>query len=118
MEKFVISKTTNGEFKYEFVDNNEQLIFSKSGYKNRGLCMNAIESIRRNIKDDSKFYRKRTPTDECYFNLKASNGQIIGISKVFEDKASREETIQHIKIASTVAPVEDISKKQKKESLA
>jgi uncharacterized protein len=112
MEKFIVSKNTNGEFEYDFLNTNGESIFSKSGYRNKGLCLNAIESIRKNTQDDSKFFRKRTPEDKCYFKLKSSNGQILGTSKVFEDKNSREESILLLKIASTNAIVEDYTKKR------
>ncbi|RVT78209.1 DUF1508 domain-containing protein [Flavobacterium sufflavum] len=117
MEKFVISKNTNSEFKYDFIDKSGQIIFSKSGYKNKAMCITVIESIRRNAQDDSKFFRKRTPKNECYFNLKSSNGQILGISKIYEDKAAREDAIQFVKTTSTDAPIEDHSKKSIKTAL-
>lgn len=111
MEKFVISKNTNGEFKYEFLDQFEQLIFGKSGYKNKAMCLKVIESIKRNVQEDSKFYRKRTVDNECYFNLKSSNGKILGISEIYQDKATREEIIQLVKTTSANASIEDYSKK-------
>ncbi|MFA9187053.1 YegP family protein [Flavobacterium sp. FBOR7N2.3] len=111
MEKFVISKNTNGEFKYEFLDQFEQLIFGKSGYKNKAMCLKVIESIKRNAQEDSKFYRKRTADNECYFNLKSSNGQILGISEIYQDKATREDIIQFVKTTSANASIEDYSKK-------
>jgi len=111
MEKFVINKNINGEFKYEFLDQFEQLIFSKSGYKNKAMCLKVIESIKRNAQEDSKFYRKRTADNECYFNLKSSNGQILGISEIYHDKATREEIIEFVKKTSAYAYIEDYSKK-------
>lgn len=110
MGKFIISKNTNGEFKYEFLNNNEEVILEKSAYKNKAMCLKVIESIKRNAQDDSKFYRKRTTENECYFNLKSSNGQILGTSKIYKDKATREDAIQLVKIISADAPVEDYSK--------
>lgn len=110
MGKFVISKNTNGEFKYEFLNNNEDVILEKSAYKNKAMCLKVIESIKRNAQDDSKFFRKRTADNECYFNLKSSNGQILGSSKIFEDKATRENAIQFVKMVSANAAVEDYSK--------
>nr|WP_288835547.1 YegP family protein [uncultured Flavobacterium sp.] len=117
MGKFVISKNTNGEFKYEFLNDNEDVILEKSAYKNKAMCLKVIESIKRNAQDDSKFYRKRTTDNECYFNLKSSNGQILGTSKIFEDKATREYAIQLVKIVSPNAPIEDYSKKSIKTAL-
>lgn len=117
MGKFVINKNTNGEFRFDFLDSHEQLIFSKSGYKNKAMCLIVIESIKRNSQEDSKFYRKRTADNECYFNLKSSNGKIIGISRIYEDKAAREDAIQFVKTTSADAPIEDLSKKSIKAPL-
>ena len=111
MEKFVISKNTNGEFKYEFLDQFEQLIFGKSGYKNKAMCLKVIESIKRNAQEDSKFFRKRTADNKCYYNLKSSNGQILGISEIYTDKATREDIIQLVKSTSAGAAIQDYTKK-------
>lgn len=113
MEKFVVNKNQKGEFKYDFIDKNGLSILSKLGYKNKSLCIKAIESIKRNSLDDSRFFRKRTAEDECYFNLKSPNGQILGKSKLFEDKAARENGIEYLKIKIKNAIIEDNTLKQK-----
>ena len=111
MGKFVISKNTNGEFKYEFRTNNDEIIFEKSGYRNKAMCLNVIESIKNNSQDDSKFYRKRTTDNECYFNLKSANGKILGTSKTYANRATREDIIQFVKLTSVNAIIEDYSGK-------
>jgi uncharacterized protein YegP (UPF0339 family) len=110
MEKFVISKKTSGEFKFDFIDKKGSVILSSGSYTRKRMCINGIESVRRNSQDCKKFNRKASSSSEPYFNLKAFNGKILGISQVFEDKVSRDNGIESVKSNAPIAPVEDLSK--------
>ena len=80
MGKFVISKRTNGEFQFNLKADNGQVILTSEGYSSKAGCENGISSVKTNSQDDSKFDRKTSSNGKPYFNLKASNGQIIGTS--------------------------------------
>jgi uncharacterized protein YegP (UPF0339 family) len=110
MEKFVIRKKTNGEFKFDFTDKKGKAILSSGGYTRKTSCINGIEVVRRNAQDPTKFNSKKTPNAEPYFNLKSFNGKIIGVSQVFKDIATRDEGILSVKRNAQNAPVEDESK--------
>jgi uncharacterized protein YegP (UPF0339 family) len=97
MGKFVITKRTNGEFQFNLKANNGQTIISSEGYTTKLNCEKGIESVKRNSKDDSKFDRKTSSNGKPYFNLKATNGQIIGTSQMYESEASRDHGIVSVK---------------------
>lgn len=80
MGKFIITKRKNGEFQFNLNASNGQTILTSEGYKTKASCENGIESVKKNSTDDSKFERKESTNGKSYFNLKASNGQIIGTS--------------------------------------
>ena len=107
MGKFVINKITNGEFQFNLKANNGQTILSSEGYTTKPSCDNGIESVKRNSQDDSKFDRKISSNGKPYFNLKATNGQIIGTSEMYESEASRDNGIASVKSNAPDATIED-----------
>jgi uncharacterized protein YegP (UPF0339 family) len=109
MEKFVIRKKTTGEFQFDFIDKEGNIILRSGTYTRKTMCINGIESVKRNSKDNSKFNLKKSPNDEPYFNLKSFNGKILGVSKIFEDKSSRNNSIESLKSKALEAPIEDQS---------
>ncbi len=107
MAKFVISKRTNGEFQFNLKANNGQTILSSEGYTNKLSCENGIASVKTNSTDDNKFDRKTSSNGKAYFNLKASNGQIIGTSEMYESVASRDNGIESVKTNASSATIDD-----------
>jgi uncharacterized protein YegP (UPF0339 family) len=110
MEKFVISKNTNGEFQFDFIDKKGRVILSSGGYTRKLMCLKGIESVKRNSQDNIKFFRKTSLNNETYFNLKAFNGKIIGVSKKFKDRFSRDKGIESLKKKAPDALIEDRSR--------
>ena len=109
MGKFVITKCTNGEFQFDLKANNGQTILSSEGYSSKVACNNGIESVRTNSQDDSKYVRRTSSNGKPYFNLKATNGQIIGTSEMYESDSARENGIASVKFNAPDAGVEDLS---------
>ena len=107
MGKFVIKKRTNGEYQFNLKASNGQDILASEGYTTKSACENGIESVRNNSQDDSKYERKTSTNGKYYFNLKASNGQIIGSSEMYESTSGRDNGIESVKKNAPGAGVED-----------
>ena len=107
MGKFVITTRTNGEFQFNLKASNGQTILSSEGYTTKANCENGIESVKTNSQDDSKFDRKTSTNDKPYFSLKASNGQIIGTSEMYESEAARDNGIESVKSNAPDAATDD-----------
>ena len=45
MGKFVITKNTNGEFQFDFIDKKGKVILSSGGYTRKLMCLKGIESF-------------------------------------------------------------------------
>jgi len=97
MGKFAISKRKNGEFQFNLKADNGQVILSSEGYTTKAACDNGIESVRKNSANDSAFERKKSANSKDYFNLKATNGQIIGTSEMYESASAMENGIASVK---------------------
>jgi uncharacterized protein YegP (UPF0339 family) len=107
MGKFVITKRTNGEFQFNLKAGNGQTILTSEGYTSKAACTNGIESVKTNSQDDNRFDRKEAKNGKPYFNLKASNGQIIGNSEMYESVSARENGIESVKKNAPDAAVDD-----------
>lgn len=107
MGKFVIKKRTNGEYQFNLKASNGQDILASEGYTTKSACENGIESVRNNSQDDSKYERKTSTNGKYYFNLKASNGQVIGTSEMYESASGRDNGIESVKSNAPGASVED-----------
>jgi hypothetical protein len=96
MGKFVISTRKNDEFQFVLKAGNGQVILASEGYKTRASCDNGIESVKKNAADDARFDKLVSKNGKWYFNLKASNGQIIGTSEMYESLAARDNGIESV----------------------
>ena len=97
MGKFVIKKGANGQYYFSLKADNGQKILASEGYTTKPACNNGVDSVKANAKDDSKYDRKTSTNSKYYFNLKATNGQIIGTSEMYETAAGRDGGIESVK---------------------
>ena len=109
MGKFVIGKRSNGEFQFVLEAVNGEKILTSEGYTTKSNCINGIESVRKNARDDGMFDRKNSSNGKFYFNLKAINGQVIGTSEMYENESSRNNGISSVKSNAPDAAVDDLA---------
>lgn len=109
MGKFEIKKTKSGQYKFDLKATNGQVILSSESYKSKSSCKNGINSVKRNAEEDKRFDRKTAKNGSPYFNLKATNGQIIGTSEMYSNTAGMENGIASVKKNAPDAMVDDNS---------
>lgn len=97
MGKFVIKTATNGQHYFNLKAGNGQTILSSEMYTTKAACTNGIESVKRNASIDARYERKKSTNGKHYFNLKASNGQVIGNSELYETSGGMEAGIASVK---------------------
>jgi uncharacterized protein len=107
--KFEIKKATNGEFLFNLLAGNGQIILSSELYKAKASAQNGIESVRKNCGDDNRFTRDLSNSNKPYFTLKARNGEIIGRSQMYASEESRDNGIASVKNHAPDATVVDLS---------
>ena len=110
MGKFVITKRSNGEFQFNLKAGNGETILSSEGYSTKANCQNGIDSVKRNSQDDSKYDKKTATNGKFYFTLNATNGQVIGISEMYESESGRTNGISSVKNNASVADIDDQTK--------
>lgn len=83
MGKFVITTRKNGEFQFNLKATNGQVILTSEGYKTKASCLNGVESVKKNCMEEKRFDKKVASNGKPYFNLMATNGQVIGASQMY-----------------------------------
>lgn len=109
MQKFEIYKDKGGEFRFRLKAANGQNILASEGYKAKTGCTNGIESVRNNSQDDGKFERLESQGGSPYFNLKSSNGQVVGTSEMYSSLSAMENGIASVKKNAPGATVDDLT---------
>jgi len=108
--KFEIFKGTNDKFYFRLKARNGQVILNSQGYANKAGAKNGIESVQKNCGDDSCYEIKESKNGKPYFNLLASNKQVIGSSQMYASMASLKSGVAAVKKASgSAAKVVDLS---------
>ena len=107
MGKFVITKRKNGAFQFNLMAGNGLVILASEGYATKQACANGIASVQNNSALLTRYDRKTSANHKLYFNLKATNGQIIGTSEMYESEAARDKGIESVRNNAADAPLED-----------
>ncbi|MCL4114651.1 UNVERIFIED_CONTAM: hypothetical protein GTU68_056204 [Idotea baltica] len=107
MGKFEINKDKSGQFRFNLKATNGQVILTSESYTTKASCTNGIESVRTFSKLDVNYERLTAKDGSPYFNLKASNGQVIGTSEMYSSTAARETGIASVKSNAPTASVVD-----------
>ena len=94
--KFECYTDKAGEFRFRLKAGNGEIILSSEGYSGKAGCDNGIESVRKNAAISERFEKIDTDGGKFRFNLKASNGQVIGTSQSYDSEAGRDNGIDSV----------------------
>lgn len=94
--KFELKLAKNGDYYFNLLAGNGQIIISSEMYKSKASAENGIASIKKNGGTESNFDRLTSSNGKPYFVLKAANHQVIGQSQMYESVASRDNGIASV----------------------
>lgn len=106
---FELYRDRRDEFRFRLKAGNGEIILASEGYARRAGAENGIESVRENAVADERYERKETKSGGHMFNLKASNGQVIGTSESYTSTGGRDNGIESVKNNAPGAAVEDLT---------
>lgn len=107
--KFELYTDKAGEYRFRLKAGNGEIILASEGYKQKSSAENGIESVRKNAPDDARYERKDTSSGKPMFNLKATNGQVIGTSETYSSASARDAGIESVKKNAPDATLADLS---------
>ncbi len=97
------------QFRFNLKSGNHRIILKSSeGYSSSQACDNGIASVRANSPLDERYDRRLAKNGEYYFNLKARNGEIIGVSETYQTRAGRDEGIRDVMRLAPTATVKEV----------
>ncbi|MBV7433516.1 YegP family protein [Cardiobacteriaceae bacterium TAE3-ERU3] len=99
---FQTKTSKDGQFYFNLLSQGKVLLKSEM-YAQKRSCDNGIESVKKNASETKHYERAVAQSGKHYFNLKASNGQVIGTSMMHDDEASLEAAILQCQQASNAA---------------
>ena len=105
--KFELYKDKRGEFRFRLKASNGQIILASEGYKTKSSANNGIQSVMKNAPYEARYESKETKTGKFMFNLKATNGQVIGTSESYETAKARDNGIASVGKNAPGAKVDD-----------
>jgi uncharacterized protein YegP (UPF0339 family) len=107
--KFELKKNEGGQFSFNLLASNGQIILTSQRYQAKASALAGIESVRKHAVDDAYFDRKTSAAKQPYFVLKAVNGRIIGQSEMYSSAAAMEKGIASVKTNAETAKVVDLT---------
>lgn len=105
--KFELYKDKAGEYRFRLKAGNGEIILTGEGYKQKASAENGIASVRDNAPLDARYERKNNAAGKPMFNLKASNGQVVGTSEAYSSETARENGVASVKASAPGAKVDD-----------
>ena len=93
-------------FSFSFVDDAGRTVVKSENYKAKASAMNGIETVKKNCQDDARYEKNTSKNGKFYFNVKSSNGQIVGTSTLFGTEAEMGAAIDDLKANGPGAAVE------------
>ena len=107
MATFVITPTSNGQFRFTLKAGNGETILNSETYTAKANCLAGIESVRVNSQADERYEKKTASDGSPYFVLKAANSQVIGTSETYSSTSNRDAGIAAVKKNASDADVKE-----------
>lgn len=94
---YELKKSTSGKYMFNLKAANHQVILTSQLYETKASAENGIASVQKHGADDKNFELKTSTSNQPYFVLKASNGQTIGKSEMYNTEAAAKNGIESVK---------------------
>jgi len=106
--KVVLKKSqTSDPYTFAFLDSKDKSVVRSENYSAKNSALNGIESIKGNCLNDARYEMKEAKNGKFFFNLKASNGQVVGTSTFYETIDQRIIGIARFKMEAPYALMEE-----------
>jgi hypothetical protein len=90
-------KKKGEQFHFVLKAGNGQVILSSEMYNSKASAKNGIASVQKNCSNDTLFERKTAKNGKFHFNLKSTNGQIVGSSQMYSAESGMNNGIDSVR---------------------
>ncbi|MCB1830506.1 MAG: YegP family protein [Chromatiaceae bacterium] len=107
----IVLKMSQAEepFSFSFINAEGQAVVKSENYKAKKSALSGIESVKKNCLEDARYEMKESKNGKFFFNVKASNGQVVGTSMLFATEADRSKAVAELKSGGPGAAVTEQS---------
>lgn len=89
MSKFEVKQSKANKPYFVLRAKNDKIILTSEEYESRGSTVKGINSVRKNSTDPQMYQKFVGEDGKYYFNLRAKNNKVIGVSEAYNWKVSR-----------------------------
>jgi uncharacterized protein YegP (UPF0339 family) len=107
--KFHLKTAKDGQFHFNLLAGNGEIILTSELYKSKPSALNGIESVKNNAQREGAFEVKPAASGKFHFVLKATNGQVVGQSQLYASEASCQNGVESVKKNAPAAALHDES---------
>ena len=101
-------KKKGDQYHFNLKASNGQVILTSEMYNSKAAAKNGIESIQKNCGDDARYEKKTAKNGKFHFNLKSTNGQVIGSSQMYSGESGMNNGIESVKKNAPGAEVKEV----------
>ena len=99
----------NGEFFFNLLAGNGQVILKSEMYSSRAAAENGIASVQSNSGEEGQYECKESSNGKPYFVLKAKNHQVIGQSQMYESDSGCQNGIESCMANGSTETIKDLT---------
>lgn len=99
----------NQEYYFRLKAANGQVILTSEGYTTKASALKGAASVLANANSINRYEMKQASNDKWHFNLKSSNGQIVGSSQMYASESGMKKGIEAVMKANENTKIEDIT---------
>ena len=108
MAKYIIRKTSGGQFWWVLAAANGNILITGETYTSKQNCLSGVAASKVSI-SESNFRRLLSVRHEPYFTQNAANGQVLGTSEMYSTAYGRDNGIESVKQNAFSAVIEDLT---------
>ena len=97
--RFETFEGEDGQVYFQLLAKNGEKILRSEGYSSLSSAKKGITSVKKNGKVEARFTVLEADNGELYFNLVATNGQVIGTSEMYASKSNAEAGVDAVMAA-------------------
>ncbi|MBL8559099.1 MAG: YegP family protein [Hyphomonadaceae bacterium] len=106
---FELYKDKAGEFRFRLKATNGNIILTGESYKVRASLEKGVASVQKNAAIEARYEKSGEAKGKFRFKLKASNGQIIGVSEAYDTAAARDKGVASVMANAPGAKIKDLT---------
>lgn len=105
---YELSKNDKGQYSFVLKASNGQVILRSEQYEAKASAQGGIASVQKNASTADRYELKAASDGRLFFNLRATNGQVIGTSQMYASEANRSTGVESVKANGPSTDVREV----------